>query len=205
MNATNPAGKHAPDATDVADAVHLDRIDLDYRQGKVSVPALRDVTIRIRAGRTLALLGPSGSGKSTALKCLAGFLRPTAGSAQWRGPATRLTVAVDALPDVLVEVDQPGNTTYRVGDRVGLHLTERAGVLVSESVSAQGRYGDPGSADAGTVDPGTADPGTADPGTSDPGTVDPGAEDLGALAPAAAGVPDHRTPAAATDATERAT
>ena len=62
-----------------ADAVHLDRIDLDYRQGRTTVPALRDVTIRIRAGRTLALLGPSGSGKSTALKCLAGFLRPTAG------------------------------------------------------------------------------------------------------------------------------
>ncbi|HEX4359278.1 MAG TPA: ABC transporter ATP-binding protein [Pseudonocardia sp.] len=61
------------------DAVLLDRIDLDYRQGRTSTPALRDVTIRIRAGRTLALLGPSGSGKSTALKVLAGFLQPTAG------------------------------------------------------------------------------------------------------------------------------
>ena len=61
------------------DAVLLDRIDLDYRQGRTSTPALRDVTIRIKAGQTLALLGPSGSGKSTALKVLAGFLQPTAG------------------------------------------------------------------------------------------------------------------------------
>ena len=61
------------------DAVHLEGIDLDYRQGRVSTPALRDVSIRIRAGSTLALLGPSGSGKSTALKVLAGFLRPTRG------------------------------------------------------------------------------------------------------------------------------
>jgi 2-aminoethylphosphonate transport system ATP-binding protein len=65
--------------TEAADAVLLQRIDLDYRHGRASVPALRDVTIRIRAGETLALLGPSGSGKSTALKVLAGFLRPSTG------------------------------------------------------------------------------------------------------------------------------
>ncbi|MDT7676076.1 MAG: 2-aminoethylphosphonate transport system ATP-binding protein, partial [Pseudonocardiales bacterium] len=52
------------------DAVHLDRIDVDYRQGRTSTPALRDLNLRIRAGQTLALLGPSGSGKSTALKVL---------------------------------------------------------------------------------------------------------------------------------------
>jgi 2-aminoethylphosphonate transport system ATP-binding protein len=60
-------------------AVHLDRIDVDYRQGRTSTPALRDLNLRIRAGQTLALLGPSGSGKSTALKVLAGFLRPSGG------------------------------------------------------------------------------------------------------------------------------
>jgi 2-aminoethylphosphonate transport system ATP-binding protein len=59
--------------------VHLDRIDVDYGRGKARTPALRELTIRIRTGETLALLGPSGSGKSTALKVLAGFLRPSAG------------------------------------------------------------------------------------------------------------------------------
>ncbi|HEY1972616.1 MAG TPA: ATP-binding cassette domain-containing protein [Pseudonocardia sp.] len=68
-----------PNPTGGPDAVHLDGIDLDYRQGRTSTPALREVNIRIRAGQTLALLGPSGSGKSTALKVLAGFLRPTRG------------------------------------------------------------------------------------------------------------------------------
>jgi 2-aminoethylphosphonate transport system ATP-binding protein len=73
-----PSSQPTSDST-TADAVLLDRIDLDYRQGRTSTPALRDVTIRIKAGQTLALLGPSGSGKSTALKVLAGFLQPTAG------------------------------------------------------------------------------------------------------------------------------
>jgi len=76
---SQPDGAAAPMESSRTDAVLLDRIDLDYRQGRTSTPALRDVSIRIRAGQTLALLGPSGSGKSTALKVLAGFLRPTSG------------------------------------------------------------------------------------------------------------------------------
>jgi ATP-binding cassette subfamily B protein len=40
---------------------------------------LEDVSLRIPAGRTVALLGESGSGKSTVLKLLMGFYEPTAG------------------------------------------------------------------------------------------------------------------------------
>jgi 2-aminoethylphosphonate transport system ATP-binding protein len=41
--------------------------------------ALRDFSLSVDRGETVALLGPSGSGKSTALKTLAGFERPSAG------------------------------------------------------------------------------------------------------------------------------
>jgi ATP-binding cassette subfamily B protein len=40
---------------------------------------LEDVSLRIPAGRTVALLGESGSGKSTVLKLLMGYYEPTAG------------------------------------------------------------------------------------------------------------------------------
>lgn len=42
-------------------------------------PALRAVTLRLDAGRTLALLGPNGSGKTTLLKIVAGAVSPTLG------------------------------------------------------------------------------------------------------------------------------
>jgi putative spermidine/putrescine transport system ATP-binding protein len=42
--------------------------------------ALADLTLTIRGREFVALLGPSGSGKSTALNCIAGLLKPTAGS-----------------------------------------------------------------------------------------------------------------------------
>lgn len=42
-------------------------------------PALRDITLRLRAGERLALVGENGSGKSTLAKLLLGLYRPTAG------------------------------------------------------------------------------------------------------------------------------
>jgi putative ABC transport system ATP-binding protein len=48
-------------------------------------PALRGASCAVRAGEIVAITGPSGSGKSTLLLCLAGVLRPDAGSVLYDG------------------------------------------------------------------------------------------------------------------------
>ena len=47
--------------------------------------AVEDITLTVKAGEFLTMLGPSGGGKTTALRLLAGFERPTAGRIQIGG------------------------------------------------------------------------------------------------------------------------
>jgi peptide/nickel transport system ATP-binding protein/oligopeptide transport system ATP-binding protein len=49
------------------------------------VQALKDVTLSIRAGSTLALIGESGSGKSTLARCLTCLERPDSGEVWFAG------------------------------------------------------------------------------------------------------------------------
>jgi len=48
--------------------------------GYGAVRVLHDVSLVVRAGETVALLGTNGNGKSTLMKCVLGMVRPSAGS-----------------------------------------------------------------------------------------------------------------------------
>ncbi len=50
--------------------------------------AVKDVTFNVEAGEIFGLIGPNGAGKSTLLSCLAGDLRPNAGTVRFDGRDT---------------------------------------------------------------------------------------------------------------------
>jgi branched-chain amino acid transport system ATP-binding protein len=44
-----------------------------------------DVSLEVKRGSIVALLGSNGAGKTTTLNCIAGLVRPSGGSITWRG------------------------------------------------------------------------------------------------------------------------
>src|SRR5438093_89264 len=68
-----------------ANVVTIRNLSKIYRQGEINVTALNDISLDIRSGEFLALMGPSGSGKSTLLHIVAGIDRPTSGECQVQG------------------------------------------------------------------------------------------------------------------------
>jgi ABC-2 type transport system ATP-binding protein len=72
-----------------------------YRQ----VTAVDSLSFELREGEIVALLGPNGAGKSTTFLCMAGLVRPDAGSFAWDGRElgirrSRMTALIPETPDL---------------------------------------------------------------------------------------------------------
>jgi len=63
----------------MSDVVVLKDVTKEYQLGKVVVPALKDVSLAIKAGDFASIAGPSGSGKTTLLNLVGCVDTPTSG------------------------------------------------------------------------------------------------------------------------------
>ena len=65
--------------------IEAENVSRLYGSGSSQVAALQEVSLTIRPGDFLSIMGPSGSGKSTLLHLLSGLDRPTSGRLLYDG------------------------------------------------------------------------------------------------------------------------
>jgi ABC-type polysaccharide/polyol phosphate transport system ATPase subunit len=105
-------------------------------QRHVSVRALDDVSLSLRDGERLGVVGLNGAGKSTLLRVVGGLLEPTSGSISVTGQVSTL-LSVDALMD-------PEMTGEENVEHVSalIHLSPHRGRSLMEDVASFSELGD---------------------------------------------------------------
>ena len=65
--------------------IHCEQVSKHFHDGKLDVSVLHDVSLTIKAGEQVAIVGASGAGKSTLLHLMGGLEKPTQGRVTWQG------------------------------------------------------------------------------------------------------------------------
>ncbi|MER5782159.1 ABC transporter ATP-binding protein [Streptomyces mobaraensis] len=94
---TDTTGTPLAPAGDAPPAVRIDRVHKNFGRSGDGRPVLEDITLDVRPGEFVCLLGASGCGKSTLLNLVAGLDRPTAGTIDVPGGRPALMFQEHAL------------------------------------------------------------------------------------------------------------
>lgn len=95
-------------------------------------PAIKNFSLEIKPGETIAFVGPSGSGKSTLMQLLIGFIRPTAGTLYIDNHnvndidlrSYRRFISVVSQESVLFDGSIKENITYGIDNPTDEHIAE---------------------------------------------------------------------------------
>ena len=123
----------------MASSLTIENVDAAY--GAVRV--LEEVTLDVKPGETVVLLGTNGNGKSTLMKCVIGIVRPTAGSIVAEIDGARYELVGKTTEDIvqlLIRLNERGVTIILIEHimRAVMSFSQRLVVLVSGKKIADG-------------------------------------------------------------------
>ena len=94
----------------------------DLTAGYGGVPALHGVSLEVRPGEMVALLGANGAGKSTLLRAVSGLLRASRGSVEFQGSAIERSPAHEIVRKGMAHVPEGRRLFGRLSVRDNLLL-----------------------------------------------------------------------------------
>lgn len=124
-----PAPRYPRPARPLRDAVEFQDVWFRYEEGLPWV--LRGVSLRIEAGKAIALVGVNGSGKSTLVKLLCRFYDPTRGRILWDGtdlrdiPPAELRARIAATFQDPMRYDLTARENIAIGELRALDAPQR--------------------------------------------------------------------------------
>jgi len=92
-----------------APLLQIEQLVAGYRRGPA---ALNDVSLTLRSGQLLGVVGANGAGKSTLMRSIAGGLRPRSGSITYEGESIRGVATADLARRGIVLLSE-GHRTIR--------------------------------------------------------------------------------------------
>ena len=98
----------------------------DVEAGYGAVRVLHRVSIEVREGETVALLGTNGNGKSTLIKCIMGMLVPDAGEIYLESDGARIDLTTRSTEEIV----ELGITLVPEGRRLFPRLTVEENLLL---------------------------------------------------------------------------
>jgi ATP-binding cassette subfamily B protein len=114
--------------------------NVTFRYPDAERPAVRDVTMTLRRGEVIALVGENGSGKSTLAALLAGLYRPQEGTISWDGVDLDTTDPETVRERVAVVMQEP--TRWPLSARANITIGRHARPASETDVHGAARAGD---------------------------------------------------------------
>lgn len=125
LDAPDPVDRSGQAALETSGPLGIETRGLTYSWPGTSRPALRDVSLSVQPGETLALAGRSGAGKSTLAGVLARFMDPDEGTVLIDGRPLR-TLSRDATTEAVSLIPQEAYM-FRISVRENLLLAAGPG------------------------------------------------------------------------------
>jgi ATP-binding cassette subfamily B protein len=117
-----PSAEGLRSAPESLKRLELQRVCFTYPEARV--PALSEVSLEIRAGEIIALVGDNGSGKTTLAKLLAALYRPNAGSILWDGVDSATFDAAALRRSVAILFQDFGRYLFAARENIGVGRAE---------------------------------------------------------------------------------
>lgn len=87
-----------------------------------SVPVLHGISLEVRKGEIVAMVGSNGAGKTTTMKTIAGLMHPTRGSIHFLGEDISKTEAYDLVPKGISYIPEGRRLFGKLSVRQNLEL-----------------------------------------------------------------------------------